>query len=134
VDSAVIACPIYLFLFQYDFARLAVKNIRDSYGGAAWCLASSARDSLLVVGCEDGAARLFSYEDRSLEYRKSLPTTGSRVLSVAFHPKQPHVYLGCADGTIRCVEEVNCVRREIPRHCAQRNYVCFRRLARAYSV
>lgn len=69
-------------------------------------MASCRRHGLLAVGCEDGAARLFRYEDGALEYTRSLPTTGARVLCVSFHPTVPQLFLGCDDGTIRCVEEV----------------------------
>ena len=89
-----------------DLSSLIIKNIRDSYGGTAWCLASCPRKPLLAVGCEDGAARLFSYEGGGLEYSRSLPTTGSRILSLAFHPKWSQLFLGCDDGTIRCLDEV----------------------------
>ena len=71
-----------------------MKNVRDSYGGAAWCMASCRRHSYLAVGCEDGAARLFQYEDDALEYTRSLPTTGARVLCIAFHPTVPQLFLG----------------------------------------
>jgi U3 small nucleolar RNA-associated protein 4 len=94
-------------LFEVDFARLCIKNIRDSYGGAAWSLAASARSAVLAVGCEDGAARLFTYEGNGLEYLRSFPSAGARVLSLAFHPRLPQLFTGCADGTIRCMEETS---------------------------
>lgn len=94
-------------IFEVDIAQMCIKNIRDSYGGAAWCMAGHFRSPLLAVGCEDGSARLFSYENGALDYCKSFASTGSRILSVAFHPKAPHLFMGCADGTIRCVEEVD---------------------------
>lgn len=84
-----------------------LKNVRDSYGGAAWCLASCPRHCFLAVGCEDGAARQFRYDGGVLEYVKSFPTTGSRILCLAYHPALPRLFMGCDDGTIRCVDEVN---------------------------
>ena len=118
---------------QLDLATLLVKHVRDSYGGAAWCLAACRRHAMLAVGCEDGAARLFTYDGGALEYQKSLPSTGARVLCCAFHPAkvhtshlticlartltsptcvpippclpQPLLFLGCDDGTIRCLDE-----------------------------
>ena len=94
-------------LFEVDLKRLCPKNIRDSYGGAAWCLAASVRNPVLAVGCEDGAARLYTYENGSLEYSKSFATTGSRVLSIGFHPKLTQLFYGCADGVIRCIDETS---------------------------
>ena len=85
---------------------MTIKNIRDSYGGAAWCLAPCPRSPMLAVGCEDGACRQFRYDGNVLEYTKTLPTTGSRILCVAFHPILPRLFMGCDDGTIRCVDEV----------------------------
>ena len=56
------------------------------------------------MGCEDGASRIFSYENGGLEFVKAHPTTGSRILSLAYHPVKSELFLGCADGTVRCVE------------------------------
>lgn len=92
-------------LFEVDFVNVSIKNIRDSYGGAAWSLASTGRAPILAVGCEDGAARLFTYEGGRLEYLRSLSSTGARVLSLSFHPRLSQLYMGCADGTIRCVDD-----------------------------
>ena len=113
-----------------------IKNVCDSYGGTVWALAPSPREPLLAIGCEDGAVRLFQYEERQqgaklfsdsfgssfssslsteaaldsgqLSYLKSLPSSGDRVLSVAYHPAPdlPRLFMGCGDGTIRCIDEV----------------------------
>lgn len=115
------------FVFEVDLFSLTVTHVRDSYGGAAWCLAvdpkliaaaaaasvsstngarSATSSCILAVGCDDGAARLFTYADGGLEYEKTFPTTGSRVLSVCFHPVLWQLLLGCADGSIRCLDQV----------------------------
>lgn len=95
------------FVFEVDFASLTLKNVRDSYGGAVWSLASNPRETTMALGCEDKTIKLFSYSNNeSLEYEKSFPSTGSRVLCVAFNPTLPQVLAGCADGTIRCYDEV----------------------------
>jgi WD40 repeat protein len=52
-----------------------------------------------------GAVRIFSYSDSKLHYLRSLPTSGSRVLSLAYHLTQSRLFVGCTDGTIRCMEE-----------------------------
>lgn len=93
------------FLFEVDLRRLDLSNVCDCYGGAAWSLAASPRAALLAVGGEDGVLRLFSCDQEKVAYHKSLPTSGSRVLAVAYHPSQPHLFLGGADGIIRCLEE-----------------------------
>lgn len=97
------------FLFEVDFPTLTFKNVRDSYGGAAWCLAACPRKPLLAVGCEDGSARSFTYKDGQLEYHRSQAPINTRILSIAYHPTQERLFMGCADGTIRCVEEVGCL-------------------------
>jgi U3 small nucleolar RNA-associated protein 4 len=45
--------------------------------------------------------RIFQY-DTTLEYSRAYPSTNSRVLSICHHPSQARIFLGCADGTIRC--------------------------------
>ena len=95
------------FVFEVDFASLTLKNIRDSYGGGVWAIASNPRGPTMALGCEDKTVKLFSYgNSSSLEYEKTFPSTGSRVLCVAFNPTLPQVLAGCADGTIRCYDEV----------------------------
>lgn len=84
-------------------------NIRDSYGGVIWSICASPREGVIGVGCEDGSAKLFSYSDSSLDYVRSMQPTGSRVLCLSFDPSLPRLFAGCADGTIRCFDEVeNC--------------------------
>mmetsp|Transcript_8253 Transcript_8253/g.8419 ORF Transcript_8253/g.8419 Transcript_8253/m.8419 type:complete len:414 (+) Transcript_8253:91-1332(+) len=93
------------FIFEVDCSKLEMKNIEDCYGGAAWCISASKNDSILAVGCEDGTVRIFSYEnDGNIDYVRTLQTTGSRILCIAFHPELPQIYMGCDDGTIRCVD------------------------------
>ena len=94
------------FIFECDLRSLTIKNVRDTYGGAAWCMTSTSRTQNLAVGCDDGSCRLFSTENDSLEYQRTLPASGSRILSVAFHPSKPQLFMGGADGIIRCVDDV----------------------------
>ena len=73
------------------------------------------REPLLAIGCEDGVVRLFRYDSNtlgsntnslgSLEYSRSLPTSGSRILCVSYHPVDKRLFAGCSDGTVRCMEE-----------------------------
>lgn len=95
------------YIFEVDFSSSRICNIRDSYGGTVWSIATSTREPILGLGCEDGTAKLFTYSNSQLEYLKSMSSTGSRVLSIAFHPVEPRLYTGCADGTIRCYNETN---------------------------
>ncbi len=92
------------FIFEVDLSQLSFKNVQESYGGAAWCISTSSTHATLAVGCEDGSSRLFSYKDGDLRYAKTHPTTGSRILSICYHPVKPQLYLGCSDGTVRCIE------------------------------
>ena len=48
----------------------------------------------------------------SLSYHASLPTSGSRILSLAFHPVEARIFIGCSDGTVRCMDEV-CILKSI---------------------
>ena len=90
----------------------------------------SPREQFIAVGCEDGIVRVFQYDSNLyhpnddsiawndaaarqegssvgiLSYRMSLPTSGSRILSVAYHPVEARIFIGCSDGTIRCMDEV----------------------------
>jgi len=106
------------FLFEVDLQLLRVVRLCDTFGGTAWSLAACPRSPLLAVGCEDGAVRLFRYgasDDAgegeaarpALEFARALPTSGSRVLSLAFHPhpQQPLLFAGGSDGAVRCLEE-----------------------------
>ena len=56
----------------------------------------------VAVACDDGVARLFTAEpgQPGLGYAKSLPSLGSRVLSVAWHPSGQSLLLGTAAGTL----------------------------------
>jgi len=69
---------------------------------------ASPRTPLLAVGGEDGVVRLFQYDESNrLYYFKSFPSSGTRVLSIAYHPIEPRLFIGCSDGTIRCFEDVS---------------------------
>ena len=96
------------FIFECDFTSLKIKNVRDTYGGAAWCMAYNVRLESVTVGCDDGTSRVFSINSDSrstLEYSKCYPTTGCRILSLSYHPSKPQLFLGCVDGTIRGIDE-----------------------------
>lgn len=93
------------FIFEVDLKMLTLRAVRDTYGGAAWSLAANSRNSKLSVGCDDGAIRIFDYGSNSIEYFKTFPSVGSRILCSCFHPLKPWLFIGCADGSIRCVDE-----------------------------
>lgn len=94
------------FLFEVDLSTGTFTNMQDTYSGAAWCMAASPRQNILAIGGEDGIVRLFRYYNQTrVEYVKSLPTSGARVLSIAYHPTKPELFIGCSDGTIRCLDE-----------------------------
>lgn len=97
-------CGLDGTVFEVDVVRLCYKNVRDAYGGSAWCMRPSSSLSLLAVGCEDGSIRLYSTEEGGLEYRRSFPSTGSRVLSLAWGPGDDVMFAGCADSLIHCVD------------------------------
>jgi hypothetical protein len=89
--------------------RLCIINVTDTFGGAAWCMSISNRVNdchTIAVGCDDGGVRFFSYAEGGLEYKRAFPVVGAKVMSIALHPKSNRMYLGCSDGTIRCIDEV----------------------------
>ena len=50
---------------------------------------------------------MFNYDNPyGIDYVKTIPSVGCRVLSIAFHPVENKLFYGCIDGTIRCVDEV----------------------------
>ncbi|CAN0483380.1 unnamed protein product, partial [Ectocarpus sp. 12 AP-2014] len=59
---------------------------------------------LLAVGCEDGSVRLFSTEGGGMEYKRSFPSTGSRVLCLAWGPANDVIFAGCLDSMIHCLD------------------------------
>ena len=95
------------FLFEVNLTSAQLVNICDSYGGAAWCLDVCPREASMTVGCEDGSAKCFSYEDARITYKRTYASVGSRILSISYHPVKTQIYFGCADGTIRCVDEIS---------------------------
>lgn len=97
-------CGLDGTVFEVDLLRLCYKNVRDAYGGAAWCMRSAASLSLLAVGCEDGSIRLFSTEGGGVEYKRSFPSTGSRVLCLAWGPANDVIFAGCVDSMIHCLD------------------------------
>lgn len=40
-----------------------------------------------------------------LEYSRSMPTSGSRILCLSYHPSKKMLFAGCSDGSVRCMEE-----------------------------
>lgn len=97
-------CGLDGTVFEVDLLRLCYKNTRDAYGGAAWCMRPAAALSLLAVGCDDGTVRLFSTDNCGLEYKRSFPSTGSRVLCLAWGPANDVVFAGCLDSMIHCFD------------------------------
>ncbi|CAM9326903.1 unnamed protein product [Ectocarpus sp. 6 AP-2014] len=97
-------CGLDGTVFEVDLLRLCYKNVRDAYGGAAWCMRPAAPLGLLAVGCEDGSVRLFSTEGGGVEYKRSFPSTGSRVLCLAWGPANDVIFAGCLDSMIHCLD------------------------------
>ena len=54
----------------------------------------------MAVACDDGALRIFEAQDNvpGLQYAKTLPRTGGRVLSAAWHPTGTTVVTGTSVG------------------------------------
>lgn len=59
-------------LVEYSLNKLAPIHSTDSHGGGAiWCMEISPSNTHLVIGCEDGAIRLFDISGGGLSYVKS---------------------------------------------------------------
>ncbi|CAN0254424.1 unnamed protein product, partial [Phaeothamnion confervicola] len=97
-------CGLDGCLWEADLRRLAPVHVRESYGGAVWCMDASRSQPLLAIGCDDGSVKLFSYEGGGLEYSKTFPTTNVRVLSVAWSADDRAIFAGGADGRVRCFD------------------------------
>ena len=103
-EARLFGCGLDGTVFEVDLVRLCYKNVRDAYGGAAWCMQPAQSLALLAVGCEDGSIRLFSTEGGGVEYKRSFPSTGSRVLSLAWGPANDVIFAGCLDSMIHCLD------------------------------
>lgn len=100
-------CGLDGTVFEVNLEKLCYKNVRDVFGGAAWCMKAASSSPLLAVGCEDGAVRLFTTEAGGLEYKKSFPSTGSRVLSIAWGAADGVLFAGNANSLIHCFDVVS---------------------------
>lgn len=96
------------FIFEVDIKTLSIINVSDTYGGSAWCAACTTithekeECSVIAIGCEDGGIKLFRYDVGGvLEYLKSYPSVGCRILSMAVNANLDNIYIGCSDGLIR---------------------------------
>lgn len=103
-DARLFGCGLDGTVFEADLVRLCYKNVRDVYGGSAWCMRVASELGVLAVGCDDGSVRLFSTEGGGVEYKRSLSSTGSRVLSLAWGPGNDTIFAGCADSLIHCLD------------------------------
>jgi U3 small nucleolar RNA-associated protein 4 len=90
-------------LWEVDFATLRKKNVVDSNGGPIWCVAVNHETQSLAVGCEDGRIRVFSFaQDDDIVFARGFVTTGSRVVSLAWHAASNKLFSGSEDGVIHC--------------------------------
>lgn len=90
------------FAFEIDLQTGMLAGVTDSYT-QAWCIAACPRSPTLAIGGED-SVKLFSHAGDKLTYLRSLPQ-GVRVLCNDYHPAQGKLIIGCADSSIRCLDE-----------------------------
>jgi U3 small nucleolar RNA-associated protein 4 len=58
----------------------------SSQGGTIWSLAANPSSDRIALGCDDGAVRILSLDDNSLEHHRRLDRTKARLLSIAWGP------------------------------------------------
>lgn len=69
-------------IIEWDVDRLCPKRVANVGGGSIWCMAKSADESRLAVGCEDGRARIVCA--KSLTVLKTLPFHEGKALSICW--------------------------------------------------
>ncbi|OWZ19797.1 U3 small nucleolar RNA-associated protein [Phytophthora megakarya] len=93
-------------LWEIDWETLSRKHVADSNGGPIWSMVLDSSSQQLAVGCEDGRIRLFSFADDQLHFSKAFLTTGSRVVSLAWHGAAHKIFSGSEAGVIHCWDAV----------------------------
>jgi U3 small nucleolar RNA-associated protein 4 len=93
-------------LIEYDLQTMQSLVRSDAYGGGAiWCLAVSASQEYLAVGCEDGCIRMFDIRGPagSLEFVRAFDKQKGRIVCLAWLDDADGKTLlsGSADGMIR---------------------------------
>ncbi|POM75558.1 U3 small nucleolar RNA-associated protein, partial [Phytophthora palmivora] len=101
-SSRLFACSLDGTLWEMNFETLSKKNVVDSNGGPIWSMVLDAASQQLAVGCEDGRIRLFSFADDQLHFSKAFLTTGTRVVSLAWHGTAHKIFSGSEAGVIHC--------------------------------
>ena len=96
-------------LFRYDSSGSSsgsngVRGSSSGYGSA-----SSDNIASYLAGNDSssgsGSSNNSTNNQLVLEYSKSMPTSGSRVLCLSHHPTERTLFAGCSDGSVRCMEE-----------------------------
>eukprot|EP01035_Chromulina_nebulosa_P017615 gene17615-23190_t len=73
------------FIFEVDLKLLLITNIRDVYGGSAWCFDVSPTIQQIAVGCEDGSIRFYIYDkigSHTLEYSRMIPSINVTITGI----------------------------------------------------
>ncbi|KAI0690679.1 WD40-repeat-containing domain protein [Cytidiella melzeri] len=76
-------------LAEWDLERACIRRTIPSQGGSIWCITPNPASTILALGCEDGAVRLFSLEHDTLTHLRRLDRVKSRILSIAWGPPVP---------------------------------------------
>lgn len=76
---------VQLILNSMGFTTFPQRTL-NSQGGTIWSMAANSMSTLIALGCDDGAIRLLSLEDGSLEHFRRFDRTKARLLSIAWGP------------------------------------------------
>ncbi|KAL0622083.1 U3 small nucleolar RNA-associated protein 4-like protein [Plecturocebus cupreus] len=84
-------------IIEYDLQALNIKYAMDAFGGPIWSMAASPSGSQLLVGCEDGSAKLFQITPDKIQFERNFDRQKSRILSLSWHPSGTHIAAGSID-------------------------------------
>nr|XP_006641226.1 PREDICTED: cirhin [Lepisosteus oculatus] len=84
-------------IVEYDLENLCVKYSLDPSGGPLWAVACNSEGTHLVVGCENGTAKLFEVLPERIQFLRNLSRQKGRILSLSWHASGEQVAAGLTD-------------------------------------
>ena len=69
-QSQLLSAGLDGFIVLYDLAKLNVKTITSSVGGAIWCMTRNKSETKIAIGTEDGYIAIYEMNADGLSYEK----------------------------------------------------------------